>query len=180
MNYRNELLDLLVEKSLKKGEFTLASGKKSSYYIDGKRTTLDSRGAYLVARTFLAMLADDVPDAIGGLTLGADPIVGSLLSLAGMEDLDLRGFLVRKEPKSHGTRSRVEGPLKKRDRVVIIEDVVTTGGSALSAIEALDGFECDIVRVMAIVDRDEGGTENLREAGYRLESIFTIRELLEA
>lgn len=180
MNYRDELLELLVTKSLKKGEFTLASGKKSSYYIDGKKTTLDSRGAYLVARTFLAMLSDGVPDAVGGLTLGADPVIGSMLALAGMEDMDLRGFIVRKEAKSHGTRSRVEGRLKKGDRVVVIEDVVTTGGSAMSAIEALDGWDCEVVKVMAIVDRDEGGAGNLREAGYRLESIFTIRELLEA
>ena len=180
MTYRDELLELLVRHSLKKGEFTLASGKKSSYYINGKVTTLDSRGAYLVARTFLEMIADDVPNAIGGLTLGADPIIGAMLAFAGMEDLDLRGFIVRKTPKSHGTQSRVEGPLKHGDRVAVIEDVVTTGGSALSAIEVINEYECEITKVLAIVDREEGGSENLREAGYRLESIFSIRELLEA
>jgi orotate phosphoribosyltransferase len=180
MTHRDELLKILVQHSLKKGDFTLASGKKSSYYIDGKHTTLGSRGAYLVARIFLAMIADDVPDAVGGLTLGADPIIGSMLALAGMEDLELKGFIVRKEAKGHGTQSLVEGSLAKNDRVVVIEDVVTTGGSSLKAIEALREAGCEIKRVLAVVDREQGGRENMHKAGCRLESIFTINELLEA
>ncbi len=179
MSHRNELLKILVDHSLQKGDFTLASGKKSSYYIDGKHTTLGSRGAYLTARILLAMMADDVPDAIGGLTLGADPIIGSMLALAGIEDLELKGLIVRKEAKDHGTQSQVEGSLAKSDRVIVIEDVVTTGGSALMAIEALREAGCVIKRVLAVVDREQGGKENLREAGCRLESIFTIKELLD-
>jgi orotate phosphoribosyltransferase len=180
MSHRDELLEILLRQSFKKGDFTLASGQKSTYYIDGKQTTLDSRGAYLVARIFLAMMADDVPDAIGGLTLGADPIIGSMLSLAGMEDLELKGIIVRKEAKDHGTARLTEGPLSKGDRVVIIEDVVTTGGSSAKAIQAVRDAGGAVTRVLAIVDRQQGGKENLNEMGCRLESIFTVSELLKA
>ena len=180
MSHRDELLDILLRHSFKKGEFTLASGQKSNYYIDGKRTTLDARGSYLAARIFLAMMADDIPNAVGGLTLGADPIVGSMLALAGLEDLDLKGLIVRKEAKGHGTQSRVEGAVTEGDRVVVIEDVVTTGGSSLKAIEVLREAGCKVNRVLALVDREQGGTENLKKEGCRLESIFAIGELLDA
>jgi orotate phosphoribosyltransferase len=180
MSHRDELLEILLRRSFKKGDFTLASGQKSTYYVDGKQTTLDSRGAYLIARIFLAMMADDVPDAVGGLTLGADPIIGSMLSLAGMEDLELKGIIVRREAKGHGTARLTEGPLSKGDRVVIIEDVVTTGGSSAKAIQAVRDAGGEVTRVLAIVDRQQGGKENLREIGCRLESIFTVDELLEA
>lgn len=179
MNLRDELIRHITTHALKKGEFTLTSGKKSNYYINGKLTTLDARGAYLVARIFLAMIADDVPDAIGGLTLGADPVIGAMLSLAGLEDLKLKGFIVRKEAKGHGTRSQVEGPLSGNERVAVIEDVVTTGGSSLKAIKALKELGCSVTRVLAIVDREEGGRQNLASEGYRLESVFTARELLD-
>lgn len=179
MSIRDELMAHIATHSLKKGEFTLASGKKSNYYINGKMSTLDARGAYLVARTFLAMIADDVPDAVGGLTLGADPIVGSMLALAGLEDLDMKGFIVRKATKDHGTKSLVEGPITGDEKVVIIEDVVTTGGSSMKAIEAVEQAGCRVTRVLAVVDREQGGKENLGEKGYRLESIFTARELLD-
>jgi len=180
MTKRDELMAHILEHSLRTGEFTLSSGKKSNYYINGKLTTLDGRGAYLVARVFLAMIADDVPDAVGGLTLGADPIVGAMLGLAGLEDLPLKGFIVRKAAKGHGTKSRVEGPLAQGDRVVIIEDVVTTGASALEAIEGIRELGCEVRRVLAVVDREEGGRENLAAQGYQLESIFTAHELLAA
>jgi orotate phosphoribosyltransferase len=133
-----------------------------------------------VGRTFLAMLADDVPDAVGGLTLGADPIVGSMIALAGLEDLPLRGFIVRKEAKGHGTQSLIEGTLSKGDRVVIVEDVVTTGGSSLQAITAVKAIGCDVRKVLAVVDREEGGREALKEQGYPLEAVFTARELMAA
>ncbi|HEX5131030.1 MAG TPA: orotate phosphoribosyltransferase [Candidatus Krumholzibacteria bacterium] len=180
MTLRDELLQHLLAHSFKTGDFTLASGRKSKYYINGKLTTLDARGAYLVARNFLAMIADDVPDAIGGLTLGADPIVGSMLSLAGLEDLAVRGFIVRKQSKDHGTKSLVEGPIGPGDRVVIIEDVVTTGGSSMQAINAVKELGCEVRRVLAVVDREEGGRQNLSEVGCSLEAIFTASELLKA
>jgi len=179
MTQRDELLDHLMEHAFKRGDFTLVSGQKSTYYINGKLTTLDARGAYLAARIFLAMLADDVPDAVGGLTLGADPIVGSILALAGMEDLELKGFIVRKEAKGHGTKSLVEGPLAAGDRAVVIEDVVTTGSSSMKAVEAIREAGCTVDRVFALVDRDQGGAANLGEAGCRLEAIFHIKELLD-
>lgn len=180
MTLRDELLQHLLAHSFRTGDFTLASGQKSNYYINGKATTLDARGAYLLGRMFLAMMANDVPDAVGGLTLGADPIIGSMLSLAGLEDLPLRGFIVRKEAKEHGTKSLVEGELKAGDRVVVIEDVVTTGGSSLKAIAAVKAIGCDVRRVFAMVDRDQGGREALAAEGCRLESIFTAKELLAA
>jgi orotate phosphoribosyltransferase len=179
MTIRDELMDRLVERSLQRGEFTLASGKKSSYYFNGKLTTLDARGAYLISRVFLAMLSDDVPDAVGGLTLGADPIVGSMIAMAGMEDLDLKGFIVRKATKEHGTKSLVEGPLAEGDSVVIIEDVVTTGGSSMQAIAAVREMGCKVKKVLAVVDREEGGKANLAGQGIQLDAIFTARELLE-
>jgi orotate phosphoribosyltransferase len=180
MTLRDELLQHLLTHSFKTGDFTLASGRKSKYYINGKLTTLDARGAYLVARTFLAMIADDVPDAVGGLTLGADPIVGSMLSLAGLEDMAVRGFIVRKQSKDHGTKSLVEGPLREGDRVVVIEDVVTTGGSSMQAVEAVRASGCEVRRVLAIVEREEGGRQKLAEAVLSLEAIFTASELLKA
>ena len=167
-----------MKSSFKRGDFTLTSGAKSNYYINGKLTTLDSRGAYLLARIFLAMISDDAPNAIGGLTLGADPIIGSMLSLAGMEDLQLKGFIVRKAAKQHGTQSLIEGALSEGDRVAIIEDVTTTGGSSLKAIEAVEAVGCKVAKVLVIVDRQQGATENLKKKGYRLESIFTVEELL--
>jgi orotate phosphoribosyltransferase len=178
MTHRDELRDLLLKKSLKKGDFTLSSGHKSTYYIDGKLSTLDSRGAYLVAKIFLAMISDDVPDAIGGLTLGADPIVGAMLSLAGLEDLDLKGFIVRKQAKEHGTLSLVEGPVREGDRAVIVEDVLTTGASSLKAIQAVREAGCVVERVLVVVDRGQGGVENLKKAGCRVEAIFSVDELL--
>lgn len=180
MTLRDELLQHLLAHSFRTGEFTLASGRKSNYYINGKMTTLDARGAYLVGRTFLAMLADDVPDAVGGLTLGADPIVGAMIALAGLEDLPLRGFIVRKEAKGHGTQSLIEGSLKQGERVVIVEDVVTTGGSSMQAIAAVKAIGCDVRKVLAVVDREEGGREALKEQGYPLEAVFTARELMAA
>jgi orotate phosphoribosyltransferase len=180
MTLRDELLTHLLAHSFKTGDFTLASGRKSNYYINGKMTTLDARGAYLVGRMFLAMMADDVPHAVGGLTLGADPIVGAMLSLAGLEDLPLRGFIVRKQAKDHGTKSLVEGAVREGERVVIVEDVVTTGGSSLQAIAAVRAMGCDVRRVLAMVDREEGGKAALAAEGCRLESIFTASELLAA
>ena len=180
MTLRDELLQHLLAHSFRTGEFTLASGRKSNYYINGKMTTLDARGAYLVARTLLAMIADDVPDAVGGLTVGADPIVGAMIALAGLEDLPLKGFIVRKEAKGHGTQSLIEGSLAAGERVVIIEDVVTTGGSALQAIAAVKAAGCDVRKVLAMVDREEGGRDALKKEGYALETVFTARELMAA
>ena len=117
--------------------------------------------------------------AVGGLTLGADPIIGSMLALAGMEDLELKGFIVRKAAKDHGTQSLVEGAVSEGDRCVVIEDVVTTGGSAVQAIKAVRAAGGEVRKAIAVIDREQGGPANLKEAGCRLESIFSIQELLK-
>ena len=179
MNHRQELLELLVRYSLKKGEFTLASGAKSSYYINGKLCSLDARGAYLIGRIFLNMISSDVPNAVGGISLGADPIVGATICLAGLEDLELKGFLVRKTKKDHGTKSLVEGTIGEKDRVVIVEDVITTGSSSLKAIEAVEDMGCEVLKILAVVDREQGARKNLSQKGYKLESIFSAKELLD-
>ena len=144
MYSKEKLAAILRENSLKiapEGEFfTLASGKKSKYYCDGRMTTLDSHGATLIGEGILDLILakGELPNAVGGMTLGADPICAAIITVAGMRGLDLKGFIVRKETKDHGTKKYVEGPVKAGDRVIVVEDVVTTGGSSLKAIERLD------------------------------------------
>ncbi len=118
------------QQALQFGDFTLASGKKASFYLDCRKITLDSRGAGLVGAGMLELLQSDFPDAVGGMAIGADPITAAIITLAGQTGRELKGFIVRKETKEHGTGRRVEGPVQPGDRVVIVEDVVTTGGSA--------------------------------------------------
>jgi len=160
---RERLKALLRMHSLTFGDFTLASGKKSSYYFDSKKTTLLPEGAYLVAAEMLKTLADNdiQADAIGGMTLGADPIVCPVAALSQLAGTPLRAFIVRKETKKHGTGHRIEGNLEPNSRVVVVDDVVTTGGSTLRAIEAAEEAGFRIVAVLCIVDREEGGTERL-------------------
>lgn len=155
-----QLLALFRERALKFGDFTLASGRKASYYLDGKQITLHSTGLRLVAQGLLDLLGDVEFDAIGGMSIGADPIIGALLAVAAERGRDLCGFLVRKEAKGHGTGKYIEGPVKPDSRVVIVDDVVTTGGSSLQAIDRIVEFGCQVVQVVAIVDRMEGGAAN--------------------
>jgi len=174
---REKLLQLLKEKALRFGEFVLASGKKSDYYINGKLVSLDPEGLYLLSEIILKRIKDDKVDAIGGMTLGADPMVGGVITLAGQRGLPLRGFIVRKERKDHGTESQVEGTLRKGDRVVIVEDVSTTGGSSLRAIKVVEELGCQVVKVIALLDRDEGTRENFARGGYEFEPIFITDDL---
>lgn len=175
---KNELKALILEKSLKFGDFVLASGKKAKYYLDGKQTTLDSRGATLIGEGILDMLLSDgsLPKAVGGMSIGADPITAAVITVAGVRGLDLKGFLVRKESKGHGTNKYVEGPIKAGDEVVVVEDVVTTGGSSLVAIERLEAEGIKVVGVIAIVDRMEGGAQAFADRGYRFRSLLTIQD----
>lgn len=177
MENRERLLQLLKEKALRFGEFVLASGKRSDYYINGKLISLDPEGLYLLSEIILEKIKDDKVDAVGGMTLGADPMVGGVISLAGQRGLPLRGFIVRKERKDHGTQSQVEGSLRKGDRVVIVEDVSTTGGSSLKAIKVVEELGCRVVKVIALVDRDEGTKETFARGGYEFEPIFTTSDL---
>jgi orotate phosphoribosyltransferase len=165
---RERLKQLLKENSLMFGDFTLVSGKKSKYYFDSKKTTMLSEGAYLTAAEILKVLKehDVAADAIGGMTLGADPIVCPVAALSHIEGPPLRAFIVRKEAKAHGTGRQIEGSLEPESRVVVVDDVVTTGGSTLRAIEAVEAAGHRIVAVLCLVDREEGGTEKLKRWPY--------------
>jgi orotate phosphoribosyltransferase len=177
---RQELKAYLLEHSLRFGDFTLTSGRKSDYYIDGKRTTLRARGAYLVARLLLDALHGSGIEAIGGPTLGADPVIGAVMALAGLEEYALVGFLVRKEPKRHGTLQLIEGPLQPGMRVAVFDDTVTTGGSLKHAIDQVEAAQCTVAKVFAIVDRQEGAQQNFAQWGYPFHPLFTIDELKAA
>ena len=174
------LLDLIRRDAFKTGEFTLASGAKSNYYIDGRLLTLSSDGACVLAEIILQMIEGEAIDAVGGMTLGADPIIGAVLALAGTRGRKLKGFICRKERKEHGTGRLVEGNLASGDRVLMVEDVVTSGGSTLRAIEAVEELGGRVVRIIAMVDRLAGAAEAFAPRGYKFTPIFTVRDLLES
>jgi orotate phosphoribosyltransferase len=173
---RSALIQIIREKALQFGEFTLASGKKASFYLDLKQITLDAGGARLVGEGILDLLRENLPAAVGGMSIGADPITAAIITIAGINNLSLQGFMVRKEPKGHGTNRYIEGPVHPGQRVVIVEDVVTTGGSSLLAIERAEEFGLKVERVIAIVDRLEGGREAFAARGYPLTTLLTIRD----
>jgi orotate phosphoribosyltransferase len=173
---KTALMDLVRSLALQIGHFKLASGKESSYYLDCRKVTLDSAGANLIADGMLELLSAAWPDAVGGMAIGADPITAALITVAGRSGRNLRGFIVRKEAKQHGTGRDVEGPVKPGDNVVIVEDVVTTGGSSLAAIEKAEAFGLKVRGVLAIIDRLEGGREKLAERGYGLQTLLTIAD----
>ena len=178
---RQALIDLIREQALEFGDFTLASGKKASFYLDCRKVTLDSRGANLIAAGMLEQMAadfpeDNFPDAVGGMAIGADPITGAIVTLSGQSDRPLRGFIVRKEAKQHGKGQAVEGPVSAGDRVVIVEDVVTTGGSALLAIDQAVAAGLQVIGALTIIDRQAGGAEAFAAKGVPLKSLFTIAE----
>jgi orotate phosphoribosyltransferase len=173
---RDALQQLIRDKALKFGDFTLASGKKSSFYLDCRLVTLDSAGAALIAEAMLDLLVDDRPDLVGGMAIGADPITAAIVTLAGLRQIPLRGVMVRKEPKQHGTGRMVEGPYHEGEAIVIVEDSLTTGGSSLLAIERCEAVGLKVKRVLAIVDRMEGAREAFTQRGYELTTLFTVRD----
>jgi orotate phosphoribosyltransferase len=176
---RQRLIELLQRDSLKRGTFTLASGRTSHYYVDGRKVTLSAAGATLIGAGVLERLADRPEvQAVGGLTMGADPIVGATLGLAGLTGrTGLRGFLVRKEAKAHGTGGRVEGPLEPGSTVAILDDVATTGGSSLQAVDAVEAMGCKVAVVIAVLDRLEGAAAAFAARGLPFEALLTIRDL---
>lgn len=176
MYEKQALIDLFRDRALKFGEFTLASGKIASYYLDGKQITLHSRGLQLVSEGLWELLAEEGIDAVGGMSIGADPIVAGVLSAAAARDRDLLGFLVRKEAKGHGTQKYIEGPVEPGMRVAIVEDVVTTGGSSLLAVERVREFGCEVSGVLAIIDRMEGGAANFAAQNLAFQSLLTIED----
>ena len=182
---RERMIALLKRDAVRVGSFTLASGRTSHYYVDGRRVTLSAEGASLIGVGMLELLADHPKiDAVGGLTLGADPIVGATLAVAGSGSVSepgprsgLRGFLVRKEPKAHGTGNLVEGPLEAGMEVAILDDVATTGGSSIKALEAVEAIGCRVVCVAVVLDRLEGAAEAFDARGVEFRSLLTIRDL---
>lgn len=176
---RQRLIELLQRDALKRGTFTLASGRTSHYYVDGRKVTLSAAGAAVIGAGVLKRLAA-YPEvqAVGGLTMGADPIVGATLAMGGLAGrADLRGFLVRKEAKAHGTGNRVEGPLGPGMTVAILDDVATTGGSSLQAVDAVEAMGCHVAVVIVVLDRLEGAAAAFEARGLKFESLLTIRDL---
>lgn len=170
------LRELVKQQSLRFGDFTLASGKKASFYLDCRQLTLHPQGANQVGAGMLELLGDQLPDAIGGMAIGADPITAATITLAGQRNLNLKGFIVRKEAKQHGMGRQVEGPVVKGEKVVIVEDVVTSGGSALAAVEAARQFGLEVQGILAVIDRLEGGRESIEAAGLSLKTLLTVRD----
>lgn len=172
------LLDLLEQEALQRGEFTLASGKRASYYLDCRQITLHPQGANLVAKGMLELIQaqSPLPAAVGGMAIGADPITAAIVTLAGQRDLPLKGFMVRKEPKGHGMGKQVEGPVAPGQHVVIVEDVITSGGSALKAVDAAEAFGLKVDYVIGIIDRLAGGAEAFAHRGLELKTLSTIRD----
>ena len=173
------LLQLALDMgALRYGDFTLTSGKKSTYYFDGRRLSLDPEGAYLTAQALLPLVRQSGAKAIGGPTLGADPIVAavSVVSHLDSEGDSIPAFIVRKEAKAHGMGNAVEGHLAPGSRVAVVDDTCTTGGSLFQAIEAAEAAGCTVVKVLAILDRCEGGGEELRSRGYDFASLLVAND----
>ncbi|MBP2673627.1 MAG: Orotate phosphoribosyltransferase [Deltaproteobacteria bacterium] len=180
---RRRLLSLLKEKSYEKRKVVLSSGRESDFYIDCRQTTLDAEGGLLTGRLFCAMLeSGERPEAVGGITLGADPIVTAVSITSALRGWPVPAYIIRKEPKKHGTAQWIEGTKNLREgmRVAILEDVVTTGASTLKAIErsVLSGLV--VARVLCLVDRNEGGAEAVAGAGYRVEPMFLKEDVEDA
>jgi orotate phosphoribosyltransferase len=177
---KQKLKDLLVTRSVQRGDFVLASGKRSSFYIDARLTTMSGEGLALIGALGLDRLAARgwAPRAVGGLTLGADPVAYALAAAARGRNQALDAFTVRKQPKSHGTGKRIEGCFAAGTPVVIVEDVITSGGSAHEAIVTVESEGGQVLGVLAVVDREEGGRDVLERAGYAVETLVTASELL--
>jgi orotate phosphoribosyltransferase len=176
-----ELRSIIREKSLRIGDFTLSSGKKSSYYLDCRMTTLHPRGAFLIGRLILGKIREEKihADAIGGLTMGADPIVSAVAVVSSLEGTPLPAFIVRKETKGHGTQRSIEGyDGKPGSRVIVVDDVCTTAGSILTAAEKAEEAGYRVVAAFCVVDREEGGTELIAKK-YPFYALFTAKELLK-
>ncbi|MBN9581950.1 MAG: orotate phosphoribosyltransferase [Afipia sp.] len=180
---RARLKDIIRTRSFGRGEITLASGRKSDFYFNLKPTMLDPEGAALLAELSLEALKDDAADYIGGLEMGAVPLAGAIAQLSWMKGRPLAAFFVRKKPKEHGARLSVEGLARGESldgkRIVIVEDVTTTGGSAVKAVEAVKDAGGNVVLVFTMVDRDEGATETFAAAGIPFRALYKAGEFLK-
>jgi orotate phosphoribosyltransferase len=180
MSDTNSLLELLVRQSVQRGDFLLASGKRSDLYVDARMTTMHPEGLLLVGALGLEAIsaAGWAADSIGGLTLGADPVAYAVAYASARSRRSLRAFTVRKEAKAHGTGKRIEGPFVAGDSVVVVEDVITTGASALTAVEVVRAHGGIVLGVLAVVDREEGGREAIETAGVTVKALATREALL--
>jgi len=180
MTTHDRLLSILAERSARRGQFTLASGRQSTLYIDARLTTMSPDGLSLIGPLALAALRDVDwrVQAVGGLTLGADPISYAIAYASADSALPLRAFTVRKEAKAHGTGRLIEGPFREGDRVAVIEDVITTGGSALRAVEAIRAAGGTVAGVLALVDREEGGRDALVSAGLPVVALARASDIV--
>lgn len=180
MTQAERLVAILAERSARRGQFTLSSGRTSTLYIDARLTTMSPDGLALIGPLALALLEEHgwTPDAVGGLTLGADPVSYAIAYASASGTRPIRAFTVRKEAKTHGTGRLIEGPFREGDRTVVIEDVVTTGGSALRAVDAVRAAGGEVLGVLAVVDRQEGGREALQAAGLSVASLATAEQIV--
>ena len=177
---KEQLKKILLRKSVLTGrEFKLASGKISNFYVDARITTLDPEGAYLCGKIFLDMLKDFPVEAVGGYSIGADPIVTAIAVLSFLDGKPIPAFIIRKEEKTHGTGKVIEGNFPSSGgRVAIFDDVVTSGGSILKGAKQVEANGGQVAVIMSVIDRQEGGREEIEAAGYKLFSIFTREELM--
>ncbi len=181
---RARLADIIRTRSFGRGEITLASGRKSDFYFNLKPTMLDPEGAALLAELSFDALKDDAIDYIGGLEMGAVPLAGAIAQLSWLKGHPIAAFFIRKKPKDHGARLAVEGLAKdetlKGKRIVIVEDVTTTGGSAIKAVDAVRDAGGEVVLVFTMLDRNEGAAENFKEAGLEFRSLYKADEFLKS
>ncbi len=180
-NLKEQLKNLLVEKAIRYSDtpvFRLASGRMSDFYIDCRKVTHNAEGKYLIGSIIYQMIQNLQIAAIGGLTLGADPIASAVAHTSYLNKHTINSFVIRKERKEHGLKKLIEGDVKEGDRVVIVDDVITTGGSTIRAIEAAQEEKLEVIKVIALVDREEGGKEEILKYISEVERIFTKTELL--
>ena len=179
---KERLAEIVIERSFRYRDdppFTLASGKTSNFYFNCKPTALDPEGMNLIGNIIFDMLEDSEITATGGLTLGADPIANALSVISYQRDKPIKSFIVRKDVKEHGTKGKIEGDVKKGEKVAILDDVITTGGSTITAIERAREAGLEIDRVIALIDREEGGRENIEKYVKRVDSVFTRTDIMK-
>lgn len=175
---RHELLELLAKDAYVRGKVILSSGKESDYYVDARRVTLTAKGAYLCARLVLDCVKDESYTAIGGPTLGADPMLGAIGVVSLQAGRPVNMFIIRKTPKAHGQKQQVEGPeLRKGNRVILIDDVATTGKAFLESLDVLTPMGVRVVKAICVLDRGEGAREALAQKGVPLAALFNISEI---
>ncbi|MEA2101338.1 MAG: orotate phosphoribosyltransferase [Thermodesulfobacteriota bacterium] len=177
MNDRTALKELVKKDALRIGAFVLASGKRSDLYVDMRKVTLNPAGAVIIGSVIYEIIRDMDIDAIGGMSLGADPIATAASIIAYQRGKEINAFLVRKEKKSHGTQNWIEGPISPGQKVVVVEDVITTGGSTLMAIERIEESGLLVEMVIAVFDRSEGGKQVIESRGYRVNPILCREDL---